>query len=199
MTTVVHPSSDRQDPGPRRIIPRRLKKGLPEGKPTPWVIVAAWGPCGFSPWAPGTVGTAGAIPLFWLLRDLPLATYLLTTVAFIAISVYAAGVASRYWKIADASPIVIDEVAGYLVTMAFVPWSWPAAIMGFMLFRIFDIAKPWPASWFDRQKNPFGVVLDDVAAGVWAAFAFHFVTLALRLLAGCDGGSVSFWCAELTP
>ncbi|HET7754943.1 MAG TPA: phosphatidylglycerophosphatase A [Anaeromyxobacteraceae bacterium] len=199
MTTVVHPSSDRQEPGPRRFIPRRLRRGMPEGPPTPWVIVAAWGPCGFSPWAPGTVGTAGAIPLFWLMRDLPLWVYLLTVVGLTAVAVYSAGVASRYWKVPDASPIVIDEVAGYLVTMAVVPWSWPAAILGFFLFRFFDIAKPWPASWFDRQKNPFGVVMDDVAAGVWAAFAFHFVALALRLVAGCASGDVSFWCAELTP
>ena len=170
---------------------------MPEGPPTPWVIVAAWGPCGFSPWAPGTVGTLGAIPLFWLMRDLPLSLYLLTVLGLIAISVYSAGVASRYWKVPDASPIVVDEVAGYLVTMVLVPWSWQAATFGFFLFRIFDIWKPWPASWFDRQKNAVGVVLDDVAAGVWAAIALHLVIVVLRLFAGCAPGDPFFWCAEL--
>ena len=63
---------------------------------------------------------------------------------------------------------MIDEVVGYLVTMALVPFSWPAVLAGFVLFRIFDVAKPWPASAFDRVKTGFGVVMDDVAAGVWA-------------------------------
>jgi phosphatidylglycerophosphatase A len=76
--------------------------------------------------------------------------------------------AGRYWGVADASPIVIDEVAGYLLTMALVPFSWSAALAGFLLFRVFDILKPWPASAFDRMKNGFGVVMDDLAAGVYA-------------------------------
>ena len=83
----------------------------------------------------------------------------------------------------DASPIVIDEVAGYLVTMALTPWSWTAALTGFVLFRVFDVLKPWPASWFDRQKFGWGVVLDDVAAGVWAAIALQILLFATRLAA----------------
>jgi phosphatidylglycerophosphatase A len=144
------------------------------------------------------VGTLGAIPLFWLMRDFPLWLYLLSVAALTAIAIYSAGVASRYWKVPDASPIVVDEVAGYLVTLAMVPWSWSAAVMGFFLFRIFDIWKPWPASWFDRQKNPVGVVMDDVAAGVWAALAFHLLSFVLRFLAGCPpADGTFFWCAEL--
>ena len=197
MSTVVHPSSDRQDPGPRRRF--TLRRGMPEGPPGPWVVLASWGPCGWSPVAPGTVGTLGAIPLWWALRDLPLWVYALTVLAFSALSVFAADAAGRYWKVPDASPIVIDEVAGYLVTLALVPWSWQAAILGFVLFRIFDVMKPWPASWFDRQKHAFGVVLDDVAAGVWAAVAYELVSLALRLLAGCPAASAHFFCAQLTP
>jgi phosphatidylglycerophosphatase A len=139
------------------------------------VILAAWGPCGFAPIAPGTVGTLGAIPLWWALRALPLPVYLLTVAAFTALAIFAADVAGRYWKVTDASPIVIDEVAGYLVTMAFSPWSWQAALAGFVLFRIFDVLKPWPASWFDRQKHGWGVVLDDVAAGVWSALALQLL------------------------
>src|SRR5512135_458467 len=110
-----------------------LKKGRPDGRPGPWVLLASWGPCGYSPVAPGTVGTLGAIPLFWLLRQAPLPAYLAATAALIGIAVVAAGRAGRYWKVADASPIVIDEVAGYLVTMAFFPWSWGGALAGFLL------------------------------------------------------------------
>jgi phosphatidylglycerophosphatase A len=177
---------------------RSARKGRPDGRPGPWVLLAAWGPCGYAPAAPGTAGTLGAIPLFWALRDLPLPLYLVTLAAFIALASYAAQVAGAYWKVADASAIVIDEVAGYLVTMALVPWSWPAAAVGFLLFRLFDVLKPWPASAFDRMKNGFGVVMDDVAAGVYAWVALAFLELALQLVLGCSGG-LHWYCAVLTP
>jgi len=91
--------------------------------------------------------------------------------AFLALSVHAAGHAGRHWGVVDASQIVIDEVMGYLVTMAFVPFTWPAALAGFLLFRVADVLKPWPASALDRVKSGLGVVLDDVAAGAWAGGA----------------------------
>jgi len=175
-----------------------LKKGRPDGPPSPWVILAAWGPCGWSPVAPGTVGTLGAIPLFWALRQLPLWAYLAGTVALFLVAVPAATRAGAHWKVADASPIVIDEVVGYLVAMAFFPWSWGTAIAGFLLFRIFDVMKPWPASALDRVKTGLGVVLDDVAAGAYAGFALGFLQLGLTLLLGCTG-DIHWWCMELTP
>lgn len=178
--------------------PLRLKKGIPDGPPGPWVLLASWGPCGYAPWAPGTAGTLGAIPLFFALRDLPLPLYALTVVAFVALACFAAAAAGRYWKVVDASPIVIDEVAGYLVTMALVPWSWGGAVAGFVLFRIMDVLKPWPACYFDRRgKNGFGVVMDDVAAGAWAFAALALLQLALRYLAGC--AAPHWWCLELLP
>ena len=171
------------------------KRGRPDGPPGPWVILAAWGPCGYAPFAPGTAGTLGAIPLAFALRALHPALYLLTLAAFVALASLAAAHAGRYWKVVDASPIVVDEVAGYLVTMAFVPWSWPGAVAGFVLFRLFDVVKPWPASHFDRKvKNGFGVVMDDVAAGAWAWVALAALRLGLRALAGCAGPH--WWCLE---
>lgn len=154
------------------------KPNRPSGPPGPWVLLAAWGPCGYVPVAPGTAGTLGAIPLYLALSRLPAGAYLAFTLVFSALAVWAAERAGKYWGIADAAPIVIDEVAGYLVTMALVPFSWPAAAAGFVLFRIFDVLKPWPASALDRVKNGLGVVGDDLAAGVWAWVAL----LALRLL-----------------
>ncbi len=145
------------------------RKGVrPSAPPGPWVLLAAWGPCGFSPLAPGTVGTLGAIPLYLALSRLGPGPYVAVTAAVIAVGALAAERAGRYWGVADASPIVIDEVAGYLVALALVPFSWQAVAAAFVLFRIFDVLKPWPASAFDRVKNGFGVVMDDVAAGVWA-------------------------------
>lgn len=156
----------------------REKRGRPSGRPGAWVLLAAWGPCGYVPVAPGTAGTLGAIPLYLALSRAGAGAYVAFTFAFAALAMLAAERAGRYWGVADASPIVIDEVAGYLVTMSLVPFSWPSALAGFVLFRIFDVLKPWPASALDRIKNGAGVVLDDLAAGVWAAAALA----ALRLL-----------------
>lgn len=155
------------------------RKGTrPTARPGPWVLLAAWGPCGFAPVAPGTFGTLGAIPLYLLLSRVSPGGYVAFTAAFSMLAAFAAERAGKYWGVADASPIVVDEVAGYLVTLALVPFSWQAVAAGFVLFRIFDVLKPWPASAFDRVKNGFGVVMDDLAAGVWAWAAI----LALRLL-----------------
>ncbi|MBI5067867.1 MAG: phosphatidylglycerophosphatase A [Deltaproteobacteria bacterium] len=175
-----------------------LRRGRPDGKPGAWVWLAAWGPCGLSPVAPGTVGTLGAVPLFWLLRPLPLWLYLVTLAAFVALAIRAAEAAGAYWKTADASPIVIDEVAGYLVTMALVPWSPGGALLGFLLFRVHDVLKPWPASALDRWKTGAGVVADDLAAGVWAAATYAAAVHLLRAFAGCHPAT-AFWCLELLP
>lgn len=144
------------------------KPPRPAGRPGPWVLLAAWGPCGYAPAAPGTFGTLGAVPLYLLLSLLPDGAYVAVLLAFVTLSMVAAHHAGRYWGIPDASPIVIDEVAGYLLTMALVPFSWTSVAAGVVLFRAFDILKPWPASSFDRMKNGFGVVMDDVAAGLYA-------------------------------
>jgi phosphatidylglycerophosphatase A len=181
-----------------RLRGRDAKKGRPDGPPGPWVILAAWGPCGYVPVAPGTAGTLGAIPLWWALRGLSLPLYGLTLVAFIALASWASHLAGRYWKVADASPIVIDEVAGYLVTMALVPWSWQAALVGFVLFRLYDVVKPWPASAFDRMKNGFGVVMDDVVAGVFAWATLALFELVLQLGPGCASGP-HWYCVPPLP
>ena len=139
------------------------------GPPDGWTLLAAWGPCGFSPVAPGTVGTLGAIPLAWALASLGAPALWLGAALLFPLSVAASTRAGRYWQVVDASGIVIDEVIGYLVTMLLVPFGWRTAALGFLLFRLFDILKPWPASAFDRVKSGFGVVMDDVAAGAWAA------------------------------
>jgi phosphatidylglycerophosphatase A len=188
------------DPSPPRSRPTRFLLHAPaadvrRGPPGPWVLLAAWGPCGFAPVAPGTFGTLGAIPLCWALGWTTWPLYAAVTLALLALGTVAATRAGRHWGVVDASPIVIDEVVGYLVTMAFVPFSWPAALAGFALFRLFDVLKPWPASALDRVKNGLGVMMDDVAAGVFAWGALQLLEVALRLALGCDGGR--FWCAEL--
>ncbi|MDY0269335.1 phosphatidylglycerophosphatase A family protein [Trichloromonas sp.] len=141
---------------------------------------------GYAPVASGTFGTLAGIPVFYLLSGFPPLLYLLTWLALLFLSFWAAGAAGKIYGVADDGRIVIDELVGYLVTVAFLSFSWNAALLGFLLFRVFDILKPPPASWFDqRLKNGYGVVLDDVVAGLYGAVALR---LLLPLLNGFLGG-----------
>jgi phosphatidylglycerophosphatase A len=117
---------------------------------------------GYSPVAPGTCGTLVTLPLAWALAGVGLWPYVAITAAVIAIGIWAAGRADRAWGTEDSGRIVIDEVAGYLVTMTLVDRSsWVALAVGFVVF------KPPPIRWLDQNlPGGFGVVMDDVAAGV---------------------------------
>ena len=170
----VEPSRAESTPLGRATV-RAPGKDPRRGAPGAWVLLAAWGPCGFSPLAPGTVGTLGAVPLAWALSALGWPAYLGATALLLALGTVAAGRAGRYWGVVDASPIVVDEVVGYLLTMALVPFSWLTALMGFALFRLFDVLKPWPVSALDRIKSGLGVMLDDVGAGALAWIALQLV------------------------
>jgi phosphatidylglycerophosphatase A len=161
----------------RRAPPRDAGRG----RPGAWVLLAAWGPCGYSPLAPGTVGTLGAVPLAWALSLAGWPAYLAATAALLGLGIVAAGHAGRYWGVVDASAIVVDEVVGYLLAMAWVPFSWPAAAAAFVLFRVLDVVKPWPASALDRIHSPLGVMLDDVAAGAYAWLGMQLLSRALHL------------------
>lgn len=124
---------------------------------------------GLFPRMPGTVGTLWGVLLYWLLRDWsPTATGIFI-VAFILIGVFAAARTEKLYGTHDNSEIVVDEIIGYLVTVWAVPFGWWHAALGFGLFRFFDILKPFPIRWVDRRcPGGWGVILDDVAAGVFA-------------------------------
>lgn len=140
-------------------------------------LFATWGGSGYSPVASGTVGTVAAIPFYLLLARLPLPVYLLTLTAFFFLACWVSGRAEVIFQQKDSGKIVIDEVVGYLVTMIAIPFDWRYIVAGFFLFRFFDIVKIQPARWFDRQlKNGYGVVLDDVAAGVYAWLLLWLLT-----------------------
>ncbi len=146
------------------------------------IILATWGGTGYSPVASGTVGTLAAIPLYLLLARLQLPSYLLVTLLFSAFACWVSGEAERIFAEKDSGKIVIDEVAGYLVTMVAVPLSWQGVVAGFFLFRLFDIVKPFPAGYVDRHlKNGYGVVLDDLVAGVYACLTLHLLLRFLSL------------------
>lgn len=140
-------------------------------------LLATWGGSGYSPVASGTAGTLAAIPFYLWLARLPLPLYLLTLTAFFFLACWVSGKAETIFQEKDSGKIVIDEVVGYLVTMIAIPCDWRYIVAGFFLFRFFDIVKPPPASWFDRKlKNGYGVVLDDVAAGVYAWLCLLILT-----------------------
>jgi phosphatidylglycerophosphatase A len=131
--------------------------------------MATWFGSGLAPVAPGTAGTLAAIPLYLALYRLPLPSYLLTVTAFTFFACWIAGRAEVLYGAKDPGKIVIDEVAGFLVTMTAIPCSLWTIVAGFLLFRFFDIIKPFPARQIDQKlKNGYGVVLDDIVAGIYA-------------------------------
>ena len=124
---------------------------------------------GFSPGAPGTAGSVIGVALFWLLSPLSFPLYIITVTAFIFLAIWCASRASGIYQKKDPSQVVIDEIAGYLVTMAALPPTWGYIIAGFLLFRVMDIVKPYPIRWIDQNiAGGYGIVLDDVLAGVYA-------------------------------
>jgi phosphatidylglycerophosphatase A len=140
-------------------------------------LFATWGGSGYAPFASGTFGTLAAIPLYIWFARLPLPLYLITLLAFFFFACWVSGKAEIIFNEQDSGKIVIDEVIGYLVTMIAIPPDWRYILAGFLLFRFFDIIKPPPARWFDQKmKNGYGVVLDDVAAGVYAWLCLLIVT-----------------------
>lgn len=139
------------------------------------VIWSSWFGAGYFPVASGTFGTLAALPFAWALSFVqPWWAWTLIALAFLAVTVPAAHRAGQIYGIVDAKYIVSDEVIGLFLTVAFLPFGWQTAVAGFLLFRVFDITKPWPASFFDRKvKNGFGVTFDDVVAGVYARIAME--------------------------
>jgi phosphatidylglycerophosphatase A len=119
--------------------------------------------------APGTFGTLAAIPVYWLFAQTNLFVYSLLTIVVTIAGIWICDSAAKKLDEHDFGGIVWDEIAGYLITMWLVPFTWQAMVLGFILFRFFDILKPWPIRWIDRQVHGgLGIMLDDVLAGVFA-------------------------------
>jgi phosphatidylglycerophosphatase A len=130
---------------------------------------------GYSPIVPGTLGTLLAIPIYYLLSSIAFPLYELTLIGFFFFSSWVSNQAERYWGKKDDQKIVIDEIMGFLVTMLWVPKTIPFIVAGFVLFRFFDILKPFPIRRLEQIKSGFGVVLDDVLAGIYANIILHLI------------------------
>ncbi|OFW06841.1 MAG: hypothetical protein A3H96_14345 [Acidobacteria bacterium RIFCSPLOWO2_02_FULL_67_36] len=140
------------------------------------VFVATAGYCGYSPVAPGTAGSAAGLVVYLLVwwsgsRAVEIGLIL----AVFAVGVWAGTIAERYFGGIDPGPVVIDEVLGMLITLAFIPAGITAAFAGFVLFRIFDVFKPYPAGRFEKLHGGLGVMADDAMAAVYANLALRLV------------------------
>jgi phosphatidylglycerophosphatase A len=133
---------------------------------------------GLAPKAPGTCGTLAAVPFFLLLQLLPLGIYLPVILLAFVLGIYLCDRTSKDLGVHDHPGIVWDEFVGFWVTMVAAPVGWGWVIVGFILFRLFDICKPWPISWVDRQvSGGIGIMLDDLLAGGCAWLALQLLVL----------------------
>ena len=133
------------------------------------VFLATAGYCGYFPFAPGTVGSAAGLVVYllvWWSGSVAVEVGLI--VGLFAAGVWAGTTAERYFGGVDPGPIVLDEVVGMLITLAFIPVGLSGALAGFVLFRIFDVIKPFPAGRLERLHGGLGVMADDAMAAVYA-------------------------------
>jgi phosphatidylglycerophosphatase A len=141
-------------------------------KMTPAWLVATWFGAGFFPKAPGTAGSIAAIPLYLLAVRWGVVGVSVAACAVTAIGTWAASSVARDLRIKDPQVVVVDEVAGMLITLLPVSEpSWRGIAAGLVIFRILDMAKPWPIRLLEKLPSGFGIMLDDIAAGVLGAMA----------------------------
>ncbi len=141
---------------------------------------------GLAPVAPGTVGTVVGVLLYLPLASLDTLPYVLVVVAATIAGIWLCEFTARDLGTHDHPSIVWDEIAGFLVTMVGAPSGWQWMILGFLLFRLFDIWKPWPIRPIDRRvKGGLGIMLDDILAGIFAALCLQLLhRMAMLGLAG---------------
>ena len=140
------------------------------------VFLATVGYCGYSPIAPGTVGSAAGLVFYLLVwwAQSPLFEAAVILVLFVT-GVWAGTTSERYFGGIDPGPIVLDEVVGMLMTLAFIPVGMTGALIGFLLFRLFDVLKPFPAGRFEKLHGGLGVMADDAMAAIYANLALRLV------------------------
>lgn len=133
--------------------------------------------------APGTFGSLAGLLLWWALPAGPVPQLVAIVVLFVAGS-WSASVSERHFKSTDPAPVVVDEVMGMLITLWMNPVGWMGATLGFLLFRLFDIIKPYPANRFEALHGGVGVMADDGMAAVYANLALRAVLVAGHWMMG---------------
>lgn len=143
----------------------------------PWHLLATGFGSGLSPIVPGTMGSLAAIPFWYLMTFLPLQLYYLVVLLGICIGVYLCHRTAKDMGVHDHGSIVWDEFIGMWITLMAIPaenWQW--VLIGFLIFRLFDMWKPWPIRWFDRNVHGgMGIMVDDIVAGIISAGVLYLI------------------------
>lgn len=132
------------------------------------------------PFAPGTMGTLLAAGLFQLISGISLDNYAILCAVLCGIGIWAAQEAEKILGCTDCPSIVIDEIAGFFIAMAWAPAGWGFLLAGFFLFRFFDIVKPWPLNDLQALPGGWGIMLDDVGAGIYTNIFLQIAALAVK-------------------
>lgn len=131
---------------------------------------------GLAPKVPGTFGTVAAIPVYLAMVLLSPLNYILVAILMTFVGIFLCGYTAKAVNVHDHPAIVWDEIVGFVITMFLIPLSWENILLGFALFRFFDIVKPWPISFIDKKiHGGFGIMLDDVIAGFMALACMHII------------------------
>jgi phosphatidylglycerophosphatase A len=138
------------------------------------LFIATCGYLGYVPLAPGTFGSAAGLVVFFLIRSTgSIALEVAAILVLFAIGIWSGTVAEHYFGGIDPAPVVMDEVVGMLITLAFLPVSVTGAIVGFLVFRVLDVVKPWPSARFERLPGGLGVMADDGMAAIYGNLVMH--------------------------
>ena len=144
------------------------------------LFIATCGYLGYVPVAPGTFGSAAGLVVLAAVRWSGSPALELTVIILLfAVGVWSANAAERHFGGVDPAPVILDEVVGMLITLAFLPVNITGAIVGFLLFRLFDVVKPWPANRLEALHGGLGVMADDAMAGVYGNVAMRLLVVAL--------------------
>jgi len=144
------------------------------------LFIATCGYLGYVPVAPGTFGSAAGLVVLAAVRWSGSPALELTVIILLfAVGVWSANAAERHFGGVDPAPVILDEVVGMLITLAFLPVTITGAIVGFLLFRLFDVVKPWPANRLEALHGGLGVMADDAMAGVYGNVAMRLLVVAL--------------------
>jgi phosphatidylglycerophosphatase A len=141
------------------------------------LFIATCGYLGYAPVAPGTVGSAAGLVVFYAVRATD--SYVVELAAIVllfAIGIWAGTVAEHHLGGVDPGPVVLDEVVGMLITLALLPVNLTGAIVGFLVFRVLDVVKPWPSARFERLHGGLGVMADDGMAAVYGNVIMQILT-----------------------
>lgn len=155
-------TSEQKEATPDRLALKKVVFGSPSG-----FLAFGFG-SGLSPFAPGTMGTLVAVPFIFALRSLNEPVFWVALILLFAVGVYLCGHVSHKLGVHDHGGIVWDEMLGYWLSAALVPLQWPWLLAAFLLFRFFDILKPWPIRQLDKKvSGGFGIMIDDVVAALF--------------------------------